>query len=190
MSRIRPIAPPYAPGVEEALNRASPAWRESEPLEIFRIWARHPKLGRAISPVGEFLLRGGDVEDRDRELLILRTCALTGAEYEWGVHAVGYARKAKLEAGTIEATATRPTTDAEWSGRERLLLRIVDEFEATVDISDELWRELQEQWTSPQILELLLIAGFYRFVALSVRATRAALEDWAPRFPPDHLSSR
>ena len=76
-----------------------------------------------------------------------------------------------------------PTEDPRWSHRERLLLRLADEFEASVDVSDALWAELRGIWTDPQILELLFIAGFYRFVAFSVRATRVPLETWAPRFP-------
>jgi 4-carboxymuconolactone decarboxylase len=95
-----------------------------------------------------------------------------------------------LDDAAIEATACSRTDDPRWSERERLLLRLVDEFEASVDVSDALWGELEKLWSEPQLLELLLIAGFYRFVALSVRATRTPLEGWARRFPPHRLSSR
>jgi len=182
--RILPMVPPYDPEIDAALRRASPPWRKDvPPLAIFRIWAKHPTLGGALSQVAGFLLANGAVEPRDRELLLLRVCALAGAEYEWGVHACGYAPRAGLSREVIQATASAPTEDPRWSARERLLLRLADEFEAAVDVSDALWACLRHEWTEPQILELMLIAGFYRFVAFSVRATRVPLEPWAPRFP-------
>ncbi len=181
--RIPPLSPPYPPELEAELERVSPNWRGQPPLKIFRVWAKHPRLGRALAGVGGFLLQNGDVDPRDRELMILRTCALAGAEYEWGVHAVGYARRSGLPQETIEATVLAPTDDPAWSDRERLLLQLVDEFEASVDVSDALWAQLEKIWTVPQLLELLLIAGFYRFVSLTVRATRTEREEWAARFP-------
>ncbi len=186
-TRVQPISPPYPEGVEEALNQASPSWRDSEPLTLFRVWARHPRLGGALGSVGSFLLNQGEVEAADRELIILRTCAKAGAEYEWGVHAAGYSPRAGLSPAAIEATVCLETGDSSWSKRERLLLRLVDEFEECIDVSDVLWAKLVDRWTEPQILELLLIAGFYRFVAFTARATRTPLESWAPRFPRMNL---
>jgi len=153
-------------------------------LTVFRVWARHPRLGRALGPIGSFLLNDGDVEAADRELVILRTCAKAGAEYEWGVHAAGYSPRSGLSPARIEATACLGTDDSSWSEKEGLLLRLVDEFEESIDLSDGLWADLVKRWTEPQVLELLLIAGFYRFVSFTARATRTPLEPWAPRFPP------
>ena len=189
-ARIEPISPPYAPALEQALERATPGWRDTGPLLLARVWARHPPLGQEIASVAGFLLGRGQVDAPDRELLILRTCALAGAEYEWGVHADGYAPRSGLSESTIEATACTPTEDPAWSERERLLLRLVDQAETSADVSDPLWSELASIWTEAQLLELLLIAGFYRFIALAVRATRTPLEDWARRFPSQRLSSR
>lgn len=181
--RVPPLSPPYPPAIAEALDQASPAWRNAEPLKLFRVWARHPELGRALGPIGRFLLTGGAVDPADREVVILRTCAKAGAEYEWGVHAAGYSMRAGLSQATIEATVHTPTDDPTWSETERLLLQLVDEFDDRVDVSDRLWAQLAERWTQPQILELLLIAGFYRFVSFTARATKTPLEEWATRFP-------
>ena len=67
-TRVQPISPPYPEGVDEALNQASPRWRRSGPLTLFRVWARHPKLGGVLGHVGNFLLNQGEVEAADREL--------------------------------------------------------------------------------------------------------------------------
>ena len=187
--RVQPLSPPYPPAIAEGLKRTSPQWRDAEPLKLFRVWARHPELGQAIGPIGRFLLNDGEVDALDREVVILRTCAKAGAEYEWGVHAAGYSPRAGLSEATIGATARLPTDDPSWSETERLLLRLVDEFDERIDVSDGLWAELVERWTETQILELLLIAGFYRFVSFTARATKTPLEEWAPRFPPRDLDS-
>ena len=184
LARIRPLSPPYAPEVDAALRRSSPSWRkDTPPLAIFRIWATHPDLGGALAQAAGFLLSAGQVEPRDRELLLLRVCALSEAEYEWGVHACGYSPRSGLSEEDIRATVASSTNDPRWSHRERLLLRLADEFETLIDVSDELWGELRGIWSESQILELFFIAGFYRFVAFSVRATRVPLETWAPTFP-------
>jgi 4-carboxymuconolactone decarboxylase len=189
--RILPLSPPYEPEIDAALRRAAPPWRaDAEPLTLFRIWALHPRLGEAVAEVGRFLLGEGQLEPRDRELLLLRVCALAGAEYEWGVHACGYSPRSGLSDETIRATASSPTDDSRWSRRERLLLRLADELEGAGDVSDALFAELREIWTESEILELLLVAGFYRFVAFTVRTTRVPLERWAPRFPDDAPRNR
>lgn len=171
--RVPPLSPPYPPGIAEALDQTSPGWRDQEPLKLFRVWARHPELGQALRPIGRFLLDQGAVDPADREVVILRTCAKAGAEYEWGVHAAGYSMRAGLSQETITATVHTPTDDPAWSETERLLLRLVDEFDERIDVSDGLWAELVGRWTQPQILELLLIAG-----------------EWAARFPPRDLVSK
>lgn len=52
------------------------------------------------------------MEPRLREVLIHRTCALRGAEYEWGVHAVGFGKPLGLTddqlASTVDGDADDP----------------------------------------------------------------------------------
>ena len=50
-------------------------------------------------------------------------------------------------------------------------------------MSDELWVSLAARWNEVQLLELLLIAGFYHVVAFTVNAVRLPNEAWAARFP-------
>ncbi|HZJ27506.1 MAG TPA: carboxymuconolactone decarboxylase family protein, partial [Acidimicrobiia bacterium] len=52
---------------------------------IFTTLVRHPRLYRRFLAYGGVLLTGA-LPARDRELMILRTAARCGAEYEWGQH--------------------------------------------------------------------------------------------------------
>ena len=69
-----------------------------------------------------------------------------------------------------------------WPSGEGALLRAVDELHEAADISDATWPELASALTPEQILDLLLLAGWYHAISYAANATRVALEDGAPRF--------
>jgi hypothetical protein len=50
-------------------------------------------------------------------------------------------------------------------------------------VSDELWAALAARWSPPQLLELLVVAGWYRLLAGVLNAARVERETWAARFP-------
>jgi alkylhydroperoxidase family enzyme len=160
-----------------------PAWSKMEPLALFRIWARHPKLALALRPLGAFILRDGSVAAEDREIMILRTCACCNAEYEWGVHAVSYPPRLGIPGRVVEATFAESADSAVWSPRQRLLVELADVLHDSADLPDELWARLRCEWSEEELLELVLIAGFYHFVSFTVAATRVDAEPWAARFP-------
>jgi hypothetical protein len=98
ISRIAPLQPPYKPDVAEVLQAFGP------PLDLFRLFARRPARARGILGWGRYYLsRDLTLTLRDRELVILRTTALLGAQYEWGVHLASYADKAVLDHGQIRS---------------------------------------------------------------------------------------
>jgi len=181
--RISPLEPPYTPEVAEHLKGSMPSWAKLEPLALFRTWARHLPLGAALRPIGRLVLSEGTLEPREREILILRVCARCEAEYEWGVHAVSYPQRLGIEPDTVRATLEAAADDPVWSPREALLVRLADELHDTSRVSGELWRELAAGWSQEQLLELLLVTGFYHAVAFTVNGLELPLEPWAARFP-------
>src|ERR671914_197433 len=94
--RIAPVEPPYDPELQELLDKWMPPGIGIEPLALFRTLARHSELASRARPLGAGILAKGLVDPRLREVMIHRTCALTGAEYEWGVHVVGYGKPVGL----------------------------------------------------------------------------------------------
>jgi alkylhydroperoxidase family enzyme len=181
--RIPPIEPPYEPEIEESLRKWMPPGAEVEPLRLFRTLMVHPELAARMRPLGAALLGHPTVDPREREVVIHRATARAGAEYEWGVHAVAFGRPLGLTDEQIVATAGGDADDPAWSDRDRLLVRLVDELHDTATVSDELWSELEGGWTKPQLLELVVCAGWYRLISQSINAARIELEPWAERFP-------
>jgi 4-carboxymuconolactone decarboxylase len=182
--RIPPIEPPYEPDIEESLRKWMPPGADVEPLKLFRTLMVHPELASRMRPLGAALLGRPTVEPREREIVIHRATARAGAEYEWGVHAVAFGRPLGLTDEQVKATASGGAGDPAWPDRDRLLIRLVDELHDTATVSDELWAELEREWERPQLLELVVCAGWYRLIAQVINAARIELEPWAERFPP------
>lgn len=181
--RIAPVKPPYEPALAEMLRKWMPPGSPVEPLTLFRTLAVHDELASRMRPLGGGILGHGRVEPRDRELIIHRTCARTGAEYEWGVHAIAYGKPLGLTDEQIAATVHGAPDDPAWSEHDSLLIRLADELHDSCDVSDELWTELRNSFTDDQLLELVITAGWYRLLAGVINAARVQHESWARRFP-------
>jgi 4-carboxymuconolactone decarboxylase len=181
--RITPLEPPYDAETQAQLEKWMPPGSPVEPLAMFRTLLIHPDLAARMRPLGSALLGHGQVEARDREIVVLRTCARCGAEYEWGVHAVAFGQSVGLTEEQIAATALDTTDDRTWSKIDRLLLALADELYETDRIADALWDELVTTWQPAQLLELIVTAGWYRTLSYVINAARIQHEPWAARFP-------
>src|SRR5919197_3653074 len=102
--RIAPLEPPYEPEIEAALRKWMPPGSETEPLKLFRTLNVHEELASRMRPLGAGILGHGRVDPREREIVIQRTCARAGAEYEWGVHVPAFGKLLGLSDGQIAAT--------------------------------------------------------------------------------------
>lgn len=177
--RIPPLEAPYPGPIAAELAAMMPPG--VEPLRLFRTLARNPRILGKIR--GGNLLDRGSLERRDRELAILRTCARCGSEYEWGVHVAVFARRFGLGEAEIEGTRRAPAADPLWSDRDRSLVRLVDELHEDATVSDALWDALRREWSDEQLIELIVLVGFYHTISFVTNALRIDLEDGAARFP-------
>ena len=177
-SRITPADAPYDAAIEQAFARITPPG--TEPLKLFRTMARNPRVMQRMFAGG--LLDRGSIELRDREIIILRTCARCGSEYEWGVHVAYFGKRAQFSAAEISATLRVPFDDAAWSARDANLIEVADELHDAAGISDPLWSRLAAHFTHEQILELIALAGYYHAISFVTNAARVELEAGAARF--------
>lgn len=182
-SRIEPIQPPYDAETADMLAKWMPPGGALEPLKLFRTLIHHPELMSRMRPLGAGLLGKGLLEARERELVIDRVCARCGCEYEWGVHVVAFGAMVGLSPEQLAGTKTASAEDALWSPRESLLIRFVDELHDHSTVSDGLWAELAREWSIQQLLELLVLVGWYHTIAFVANAARVQPEDWAAGFP-------
>lgn len=180
--RLTPLEPPYEPDVARALERMM-GGPGIEPLKLFRTVAHNPHILDKFRSTGSYLLNFGTLDPQDREIVIHRTCARCGSEYEWGVHVAFYGKSVGLSQEQIAATARGGPDEPGWSTKQRLLIRVVDELHDTSTISDELWGEIREEWTPAQLVELVALVGQYHLVSFFTNALQVEQEDFAARFP-------
>jgi alkylhydroperoxidase family enzyme len=174
MARLAPIEKPFSAEAEAAL-KLMPA-----DLALFRTVAHNPRV--LTRWAGGGLLDRGSISLRQRELIILRTTAALGAEYEWGVHVAYFAEKAKFTPAEIAATVHGGANG--WSKPdEAVLVRIVGALIHTATIDGALWAEAQAHFDAAQMIEIIALIGFYHLVSFTVNATGVAHEPDAPRFP-------
>ena len=175
--RIAPLEPPYDPDTEQMLRKWMPPGAEVEPLKLFRTLAVHPELMSRMRPLGAAVLGSTTVETRERELMILRTTALNGAFYEWGVHATAFGPSVGLSEEDARAIAEGDLT--RFGDADQAVLKLAGELHATSTVSDELWAELTASHTVPQLVELIATAGWYRLLSYVINAARIEPEPWA-----------
>jgi len=131
--------------------------------------------------MGGELLQAGLLPARDREIVILRVGWRRGSVYEFGQHTlIGAA--AGLAADEIAALAM-PGAGGAWSDGDRLCIEVADQLCATGDVSDDTWARLASRYDNAQLVELLLLAGFYVMVSGFLRSTRVPLDDGVPGWP-------
>src|SRR5919112_2614664 len=120
-ARIAPLTPPYPPEIQQQFDRIM---RGAPPLMLFRVMAGNARAWEKFR-AGSLLDRG-PLSLREREIVIDRTCARTGCEYEWGVHVTTFAQAAHLTAEQIRATVFAGGSAACWSPSEKVMIAAVD----------------------------------------------------------------
>jgi alkylhydroperoxidase family enzyme len=178
-ARIAPAEPPYAPEVQAWFDRILPPGKPL--LVLFTTMARDTRLASRFFAGG--LLDRGHLTLRQRELVIHRTTALCGSQYEWGVHAAIFAARVGLTPEQLHASVHGGADAACWSDDDRVLIRLCDAVHHDCDVDDALWAALRARFSEPACLELLMLCGFYRTVSYLTNALRLPLEAGAARFP-------
>src|SRR5213593_300725 len=168
MSRIAPVEPPYSEPVAQAFDRVMPAG--VPPLTLFRTLAVNERVFLRLMAGG--LLDRGSISLREREIVIDRTCARCGAEYEWGVHVAFFGERVGFTAAEIAGTCAADPGASGFSPREQLLLRLVDELHDTARVGEALWQELRAGWSEAQLIELIALVGFYHLISFTTNALR------------------
>lgn len=182
MPRIAPVEPPYPDDVGRQLDSMMPAG--VPPIGLFRTFVRNLPMAEAMGAWGGYeLSRGLSLSMRDREVLIDRTTARCGCEYEWGVHIFFFAERVGLSGEQVRSVTHGSPADGCWTDeRDRLLLRTADALHETATLDDGLWAELATHFTDAELLDALFLCGWYHAISYAANGAEVALEPGAPRF--------
>jgi len=180
--RIAPLEGPHPPDIDIQLRSMMPPG--VEPIALFRTFAKNLAMARGMDPWGRYQLgKSLSLGVREREIIIDRTCARCGCEYEWGVHVAFFAERAALTPAQLSSLTHGDDQDPCWeSARDRLLIGLADELHDDGDVSDELWAALAGEFSEAQLLDLTMLCGWYHAISFTARAARVPLERGAPTF--------
>jgi 4-carboxymuconolactone decarboxylase len=129
------------------------------PLAVHGLLANHPALLKAWWDIRNYTIAGGDLGQRNAELVILRVARQMKNWYEWGSH-VQRGMAAGLTEADIEGIKSGPQ-DPRWSDADSVLLQAVDELVADHGISGQTMSALKKHFSGQQILDVIVTHGAY-----------------------------
>ena len=160
---------------------------DARQLNIFRTLAHSRELYKGFLALGGHLLGGDALPAREREIVILRAGFRSGSEYEFGQH-TRIGRSVGLDDDEIARLAGAGA--GTWSDDDAALVDMVDELCADDVVSEHTWQRLASRWSEQQLLELLVLAGYYRLVSGLLNSVGVALEPDTPGWPDGATSAR
>ena len=153
----------------------------AEPLSLFRAVGRSPRAWSKFA--GGSLLDRGPLSLREREIVIDRTTAMSGCDYEWGIHVRLFAERAGLSQAQIDGTAQRAIDPALWTEAEAVLLETVDRLIDDRRLGNFEYDRLASHYSEEQILEIVQLVAFYQGVAMICGTFDLAPEPGMPTLP-------
>ena len=184
MNQLTPVQEPFVSEVAEILSNYPQ--RDGYILQLFRVFARSLRFLKKGTV--NLLDRDSPLAMRQREIVILRVCANTHCEYEWGVHVAAFGAHVELTELQIGAIWLSDPDASCWPTEEQLLIRVIDELCTTGRVEDETLESFQSTWTVEQQLEILALAGNYHTISFVANTARLANESFAVSAPAGRRS--
>jgi alkylhydroperoxidase family enzyme len=182
MSRIAALERPWPEEFEQAMARTMPPG--AEPLTLFKVLASSPRAWAKFS-AGSLLDKQSPLSLKAREIVIDRTTALCGCDYEWGVHVRLFADRAGLTSEQVADTGRKDFDPTLWSDGESALIRTVDALLDRTRLDDGEYAELRSYFSEDQVLEIIQLVAFYHGVSLICGALDLPPEPGMPTLPQE-----
>ena len=144
-------------------------------LNLFRIMAHCPRLGRHFMRLGNSILFKGSIPANLRELAILRVGNINQANYEW-THHIPIALQAGVKKEQIEDIPDWEKSK-NFNEQERAVLRYTDEVTKNIRVSDGTFDALRSFLKEEAIVELTTTIGYYGMVSRILEALKVELEN-------------
>jgi len=161
------IAPLPRGTVPDDVRVALKGWLKSDAQEVMKpldTLARHPDLAKAFLAFNRHLLYESTLPPRTRELLILRTAAICGNEFERTAHE-RMARREGIDDDELERTNEGPDAPG-WTREDAALMRATDELLSDWMMSQSTWDELARFLDEHQLMDAVFTVGAYALLAM------------------------
>jgi hypothetical protein len=142
-------------------------------IALFRAFAKNLPMTHAMRGWGSYeLSKELSLGLRERE--IVRPHLRSGRlRVRVGVHVAYFAERARLGAAQLACLSRGGPDDVCWTDqRDRLLIRAVDALHDTSDVPEPLWGQLAAEFSEAELLDLLMLCGWYHAISFTARAIR------------------
>jgi 4-carboxymuconolactone decarboxylase len=139
---------------------------------LVRAMNHNPDLFRSFGALSMRVHTASHLDQRTRELAILRLVAKLGAVYEWGNHAAGANASGVND---DELRAIRDGDMAAFSARDTAVMRYAEAVEDRA-VTDEVWRDVAQHFDATELVDLTVLVGFYGLASRFVMALDIELD--------------
>jgi alkylhydroperoxidase family enzyme len=143
-------------------------------VNALALMLRNPAACRAFMEFNRHLLYESSLDERVRELVVLRISWRLGSAYEWAQH-VPVAKQCGFTDEEIERIREGAVADG-WSDLDAALLRATDELLDSGDITDDTWASLAATYGAAALLDLIFTVGGYATLGMVFNAARLPLD--------------
>jgi len=180
--RMKPLPPDeWDPSLQHIIDDMN-----GQPINIHCLLANHPQLLKAWWSYRMYSVRGGDLQQRECELVILRVAVHVKAWYEWAAH-VDRGLAAGLSLEEIYRVATGPAA-AGWNQQDSTLLNAVDQLFLNRGIHVATRKGLDAFFSEKQIMDIVSLQGLYVTIASFIGTWGIELEDRIAQRLPDEVT--
>jgi 4-carboxymuconolactone decarboxylase len=128
--------------------------------EFYRALLHTPGLASAWFDFNNAVRFQTRLDDRVRELVIMRVAVLTGCDYVFEVHKAQYAKPAGVTPDQVEALRERSTPGL-FDGRDSALLAYVDAVTRDVEVADAVFERMRGHFSDREVVELTVLTAAY-----------------------------
>ncbi|MFH8561794.1 carboxymuconolactone decarboxylase family protein [Streptomyces sp. NPDC017988] len=148
----------------EALPEALRSLSQGRIINVYRMLGHAPRSVTQIARLGASLFADASLGATDRELLILTYATVFEAEYEWAQH-VPISRAVGVTDAQREAVRHRRYDAEVFTPAQQALLGFAAAAAASPLVDDARHAAVAAHYTEEQIVETLVLAGFYYLLA-------------------------
>ena len=156
------------------------------PIQVHCLLANHPALLKAWWNYRMYSVNGGDLEQRECELVILRVAVHMRAWYEWAAH-VDRGLVAGLTLDEIYRVADGPTALA-WNDKDAMLLSAVDQLVVDRGIDTATRTSLERFFSEKQVMDIVSLQGLYVTIACMIGTWPVEIEEHVIQRLPEEVT--
>lgn len=138
-------------------------------INLYAMLLHIPGVAGAWLDFNNSIRFNGGIDDRLRELAILRIGQLNGSDYVYGTHISGMAQQAGVTQAEIDALPEWRASSL-FAARERALLAYVDAMTCDLEVPDDVFAGLRAHFDERLTVAITVLVGCYNMHTRVLRA--------------------